>query len=267
MPIRLTILLLLAIFGVMYMAPDAPPRPERAAQTDEGNSVLDATRERLSAVQDALRDAAPTQDPGDLPPGSSPSAPQADAPVQPPPAQLQSQRTETADLPNVTVTPPATGTEPITLPGLGFGIADDDTASAMSLSDGARARAAQAAGDTASGALGQPSPTGVADATNDLLRGLVAEDPAAPDTQSAPVTGLPQPTDPLPPPSGQLARVTGTAVNLRAGPSTANAVVGQVTLGQTVRVLDPDSDGWATIEVPATGEQAYIAARFLEVLP
>jgi len=35
MAFRLTLILLLAIFGAMYLAPDAPPRPDRADRAPE----------------------------------------------------------------------------------------------------------------------------------------------------------------------------------------------------------------------------------------
>lgn len=269
MPFRLTILLLLAIFGAMYLAPDAPPRPERAARAAEGTSVVDATRDRLAAVQEALRGNAPE-------PGADP-VPEATAQpaTPPPPAPLAPDavsRAAPADLPTVTVTPDPVDDGLVTLPGLGFGDTGGDTAAALSLSDAARARAAQAAAAALANAPDDPVAQSVAEAANDLLRGLVADDPAAPAGSAVTVTApppdaVPQPTDPTPPPAGQFARITGTAVNLRAGPSTANDVVGQVSEGQTLRVLDPDTDGWATIENPATGENAYIASRFLEILP
>lgn len=61
--------------------------------------------------------------------------------------------------------------------------------------------------------------------------------------------------------------VTGTRVNLRAGPSTQNRVVGQVTLGDTAEVLsDPGAD-WIRIRVTDTGTEAYIFGRFLSEDP
>ncbi len=265
MPFRLTILLLLVIFGAMYLAPDAPPRPERAARAPNGPSLVDVTRDRLSAVQDALRGDGPEPGSG---PGRDATAQSATPPPPTPLAPDAADSTAPADLPTVTVTPDPVDDGPVTLPGLGFGDPGGDTAAALSLSDAARARAAQAAADALATAPDDPVAQSMAEAANDLLRGLVAGDGAAPAAPTPPaVIVLPQPTDPTPPPAGQLARVTGTAVNLRAGPSTANDVVGQVTFGQTLRVFDADSDGWATVELPATGARAYIASRFLEILP
>lgn len=257
MPIRLTILLLLLIFGAMYLAPDAPPRPDRVAAAP-------------SVPAGSAPSATPDPAPGGMAPTTPDPLPRAEAPPEPappPPALLLPDRTETADLPTVTVTPPPDDSGPITLPGLGFGASGDDTGAALSLSDGARARAAQAARDALEGAPDNPIVNSVSEAANDLLRGLTADGAATPTPPPVTVITPPRPTDPTPPPAGQIARVTGTAVNLRAGPSTANAVVGQVTLGQTVRVLDPDRDGWAAIENPATGNRAFISSRFLDLLP
>ncbi|MGS4945112.1 SH3 domain-containing protein [Meridianimarinicoccus sp. RP-17] len=262
MAFRLTILLLLAIFGVMYLAPDAPPRPDRMAAADPAPlPPAETPAPAEDAAPGPLPEAAPLEP---APPGPADSAGTQDAPdataAAAPPADSP------ADLPDVTVTPPPDDTGPVTLPGLGFGDPGGDTADALSLSDAARARAARAAANARANTPEDPVVNSVSEAADDLLRGLVAGG----QTTSAPpvtVTTPPQPTDTNPPPAAQLGRVTGNAVNLRAGPSTANDVVGQVTLGQTLRVLDPDSDGWATVELPATGARAYIASQFLEVLP
>ncbi len=64
----------------------------------------------------------------------------------------------------------------------------------------------------------------------------------------------------------RLARVNATRVNLRAGPSTANAVLDQVVLDQRVEVLEARSDGWSRIRLPETGRTAWIFDRFLTPL-
>lgn len=251
MPIRLTLILLAAIFGAMALAPDAPPRADRS-------------------------DRAPVVARGDPSAAAPPQADAADRPAPPPAAALAPNRAvPVVDAPRdgAAATAPADpvapaspsapaddddGTGAATLPGFVLSDPGNDAAAALSLSDGARSRAADAARAAAA-----------SDATTDLLRGLVG-DLAAPEPTSpnpSPAAPFPQPTDPLPPPAGDLARVTGTAVNLRAGPSTADPVVGQVTFGQTVRVLRDTEDGWSEIENPANGELAYIASQFLETLP
>jgi len=75
-----------------------------------------------------------------------------------------------------------------------------------------------------------------------------------------------QPETPLLPrsePEAQPAVVTGSAVNLRAGPSTASNVVGRVTLGDRVEVVSEPTPGWSEIRVPGIAETAFIASQFL----
>ena len=58
--------------------------------------------------------------------------------------------------------------------------------------------------------------------------------------------------------------VAGSRVNLRAGPSTANAVVGSLVRGAAVVVLGEAADGWVELRDEATGRTGFMAARFLE---
>ncbi len=252
MAFRLTLILLLVVFGTMYLAPDAPPRADRAASADRADPPpRDAP---AAAVTDAPRAAQPQADTALRrdPPPAAPLVPNAADRAPDPSAGATPDRA-----PAETVAPDALAaaedddTGPVVLPDLGLSDPGGDSAGALSLSDAARARAADAASD----------------ATTDLLRGLVGDlSPPAPTSPNPPPASPPQPTDPLPPPVGDLARILGTEVNLRAGPSTADAVVGQVTEGQTVRVLTPDRDGWSGIEDPASGEEVFIATRFLDIL-
>lgn len=62
---------------------------------------------------------------------------------------------------------------------------------------------------------------------------------------------------------GALALVNAERVNLRAGPSTAETVLDQVTRNQKVRVLRKETDGWTRVRVPATGLKAWIFGSFL----
>jgi len=282
MAFRLTILLVLAILGTMYFAPDpgpgAAPRADRAADpAPVPQPTPDSAQPTPESAQPTPESAQPTPDPA--PPTAQPAPP----PVAPAPTPDRGETVRVGppdgdDLPTVTALPGATrdgsgtGPGPVALPGIGFGDPGGDTAAALSLSDAARNRAAQATADALANAPDNPLSQGVSQAANDLLRGLVATEPAATGPTvirpaPVPADAGPRPTDPTPPPAGDIARVTGTTVNLRAGPSTANDVVGQVTFGQTLRVLDPDRDGWATVENPVTGDRAFIASQFLEILP
>ncbi|QFU09576.1 Bacterial SH3 domain protein [Rhodobacteraceae bacterium THAF1] len=60
-----------------------------------------------------------------------------------------------------------------------------------------------------------------------------------------------------------LAVINATRVNLRAGPSTANAVLDQATRNQQVQIVERTADGWARIQVLDTGTTAWIYDRFL----
>lgn len=57
--------------------------------------------------------------------------------------------------------------------------------------------------------------------------------------------------------------VTGTRVNLRGGPGTSNAVVGQVTLGAEAEVL-ADQDGWYQIRLADGSVSGWIFGKFLD---
>ena len=56
--------------------------------------------------------------------------------------------------------------------------------------------------------------------------------------------------------------VTASSVNLRAGPSTRNAIVGRAGLGDRAEVLSNPSDDWIRIRTEQ-GVEAYIYGRFL----
>jgi hypothetical protein len=77
----------------------------------------------------------------------------------------------------------------------------------------------------------------------------------APDTVTASASaGLPQ---------APLVEVTGTSVNLRAGPSTGDAVLDALTRGARAELIAASDDGWAQIRTVETGTVGYMADRFL----
>lgn len=247
MAFRLTVLLIAGLFLAMYFAPAAPP-PEPRAQDSASDSAPAAAPAQPTPPATAQQ-SAPADTSEDLPPvvalpkaTETRPAPTGSAPAPtdplPPPADAgpeQAQADPDSD-------------EPVSIPGLSIG-GGSDAADALSLSDAARERAAEAARD----------------ATDTLLRDLVGSTPAAepsPDTQSGPA-----PTDPNPAPAPQRAMVTGTSVNLRAGPSTSNAVVGRVDFGQVLSLTGPFENGWAGVINPTTGQEAYMASRFLQIQP
>ena len=74
-------------------------------------------------------------------------------------------------------------------------------------------------------------------------------------------------TDLQPEPDMTFWYVTGSRVNLRGGPGTANAVVGQVTFGAEAEVLS-DQDGWYQIRLADGSAAGWIFGKFLnENLP
>ncbi len=60
-----------------------------------------------------------------------------------------------------------------------------------------------------------------------------------------------------------LREVSASRVNVRSGPSTQNAVLGQVVQAEIVRIISPEENGWVKISVEGDGVEGYMAARFL----
>jgi uncharacterized protein YgiM (DUF1202 family) len=60
-----------------------------------------------------------------------------------------------------------------------------------------------------------------------------------------------------------LRTVTATRVNVRSGPSTSNAVLGQVVRSDIVRVMSNPDDEWVKIIIEGDGIEGYMSARFL----
>ncbi|WP_238538215.1 SH3 domain-containing protein [Oceaniovalibus guishaninsula] len=58
--------------------------------------------------------------------------------------------------------------------------------------------------------------------------------------------------------------VTGNRVNLRGGPSTSDAIVGQVGEGQRAEVLERTDSGWLRIRTEGSATDAWIFGRFLQ---
>lgn len=57
--------------------------------------------------------------------------------------------------------------------------------------------------------------------------------------------------------------VTGNRVNLRRGPSTSSAVIGQMSRGEIAEMVEETPDGWYRIAVPGTLTEGYIFGKFL----
>ena len=63
-------------------------------------------------------------------------------------------------------------------------------------------------------------------------------------------------------PNGEVVAITGNRVNLRAGPSTNDAVVGQLTRGTKAQVVGRPAKGWIELQDLETGLHGFMAERF-----
>jgi len=96
-----------------------------------------------------------------------------------------------------------------------------------------------------------------------LAATVAPQTPATPKPQTVqisatgPITAIETPTEP------GMWYVTGSRVNLRGGPSTGDAVVGSVRLGQRAEVIEETANGWFRIRTPDDGQNGYIFGRFL----
>lgn len=61
-----------------------------------------------------------------------------------------------------------------------------------------------------------------------------------------------------------LLRVSGDRVNMRAGPSTADGVVGSLLGGTLAEALGPEAGGWIEVRDVESGRTGFMSARFLE---
>ena len=99
---------------------------------------------------------------------------------------------------------------------------------------------------------------------------VVADDPVAEDIANTVVASLgatarPEIAETLADPADDeiVLYVTGRRVNLRAGPSTTNPVVGSVARGDEVRLVDFEANGWAQIRVSGLDQPVFISGDFL----
>lgn len=92
--------------------------------------------------------------------------------------------------------------------------------------------------------------------TAKVLRGAVAvaDEPTSPVTEANVETASVAPA---------LWNVTGSRVNLRSGPGTSNAVVGQVTQGTQAEML-AEADGWYQIRSADGSSAGWIFGKFLQ---
>lgn len=64
-------------------------------------------------------------------------------------------------------------------------------------------------------------------------------------------------------PEGALI-VDANSLNLRAGPSTSDSVVGKLSRGDVVKPLGAVASGWVEIQVVETGKHGFTAVKFLK---
>lgn len=256
---KLTVLLVAGIGLAMYFAPDLPethraviaersmppatePAPAPAPATSEGAAGDAAPEPAL------VTDAPPAMSATDPEPTGTDRtaafAAQADLPAGTPAQSAAAETSRGSDLGGA-ADPVAGGTgsgaedrlAPLVIEGLSGG----DTAAALSLSERIRQRieTERAAAEVATEAAAEPAP-------------------------QAPL--IPGGGPALSGPDVLRAQVVGTSVNLRGGPSTANPVVGRVSFGDELDLLGEASPGWSRIRHPETGEDAFMASRFLQPL-
>lgn len=63
---------------------------------------------------------------------------------------------------------------------------------------------------------------------------------------------------------GEIWRVTGSAVNLRAGATTQAAVLGKTRRGDSAEMIELLDNGWARVYILENGQEAYMSAKFLK---
>jgi len=72
------------------------------------------------------------------------------------------------------------------------------------------------------------------------------------------------PVEETTPTTRDLRTVAGSRVNMRAGPGTNFGVVDSLVQGTWTEVLEVDTSGWARIRDVDTGQEGWMAERFLQ---
>lgn len=63
---------------------------------------------------------------------------------------------------------------------------------------------------------------------------------------------------------GEIWRVTGSSVNLRAEATTQSAILGRTQRGDSAEVIELLENGWARVFVLENGQEAFMSAKFLK---
>lgn len=86
-------------------------------------------------------------------------------------------------------------------------------------------------------------------------------DPAAVQPMTASVR--PEPARVAASPAGTIRRVAATGANVRGGPSTGFDVVGRLTRGEEVEVIEDGANGWLRVRIQGDGIEGWVSARLL----
>ena len=220
---------LVVLGGAMLLAPDRqePDTPVAAAGREGGALQGSSTEERPTSASSQT----PDPDPSPAPASSGPGRPATDTPsalaTSADPAQGPDETAATSIDARATVVGTAVGTPDSAAP---------QTAIVPTLS--------------------QPDTLGL----------------ALTDEASAPIApagaAVPSPASPGTPETADLVAlfVTGTRVNVRAGPSTDFGVVDSVSYGEAVELLEYSGDSWAEIRIDES-TVGFMARRFLAETP
>lgn len=230
--VRLTLLLLVAIYAVMVIYSDpvaerdtpvarAPERPGGLQRPDE--DALVTTRDGAIVLETATG-----------------GAWRIDAVIEP--GEVAGQ--EGVSVVTATGSAAVTGEDPVA------GLIDTDTDSAEAVAEPAPAPPPDTAPAPEAVVEAAPADT-PADTPTEAPADAAAEAPAAeqaPAAAAAPVR----------------LQVAGDRVNFRAGPSTDTAILVALNRGEVVELIAPAPDGWSQVRVVATGLTGYMSNDFLE---
>ena len=62
---------------------------------------------------------------------------------------------------------------------------------------------------------------------------------------------------------GEIWYVAGNSLNVRAGPSIIDAIVGKLSRGEAMLMVARDGGDWAQVRIEGDGIEGYVATRFL----
>lgn len=98
-----------------------------------------------------------------------------------------------------------------------------------------------------------------------LISMAAATEPALrePEAVIVPAVATGEPAASVDEPAAALRWVSAQAINVRQGPSTGNPVIGRLTRGEAVSVVEDTGDGWVMIRIEGDGVEGYVAARLL----